>query len=1680
MAADLPTGGQIVGGQGSISTSGNQMTIHQQTQNMATNWHSFDIGKNNTVQFIQPDSSAVALNRVTGVSGSQIMGTLKANGQVFILNPNGVLFGKDARVNVAGLVASTKNINTADFMKGQYTLSGSGNPGAQVINQGSLTTTKGGYIVLAGERVSNSGTITTPSGKTVLAAGKTVTLQLDNGGLTSVRVNGSVVNALVENRGLISATNGQVYLTAQGRDMLMNTVVNNSGTIEAKGLESRGGEIVLNGGDSGVVSQSGRVLADSLTGKGGKITLEGQNIHLAGNSLTSATGKTGGGEVYVGGGWQGKDSHIHNASKVVMDRSATVDVSATQNGNGGTAVLWSDDYTSFQGGILARGGAQSGNGGRVETSSHRNLQAFGAVDASARAGHGGEWLLDPTDVTIVSGDANTAVTESGKGTEATLDTDTEHVFSPSATGAQVSAGKISEQLNAGTNVTVQTSGADTDGQSGNITVNANISKSAGADASLTLAAGGNITLDGHSITATAGKLDVSLLAAGYDSGRIQMLNGSQVNTSGGNITLDQLNHTTVTEDGSMVNSTRALTLKITGGSTLNATSSGGESGDISLGVYNPNVNLSAPAYNGTVRNGGSMAEISGGSVLSGGNISLHSEQSGTNAKHLPFYLNQMTINASGDINFSACVTGGPNVVNAEIRGTNNALTAKGNISLTSELSGSKGSALFFNGTKAGDIQLTAGKDIVLTGINPDSSDALYIKNTALSAGDRLMLTGSAATGAGVHVTQSTLNASQAVITGTTTGGNTGFSLTGTTLSGGLADLTNVTFSSAGSAAGAINLLDSSVVNEANRENLLAKRIENMTSIDMGGTAIFDGSDKDDKGWSHDYTLEDLPNHGWIFNNTSVNAGGLVQLAGVGFSNTTMNITAGGLNISQSGPLQLTGTTMNVNGDVLLHSDMDLTLTGSRVNETAAGDAAVNITAGQNITLSGTNISATTGKIDVSLLAAGTDSGRIQVLNGSQVNTSGGNITLDQLNHTTATEDGSVSNPNAMTVKVNNSKLNTSAPATTDGTASESGNITLNAYNPNVNLSAPAYNTTVRNAGAMLELSGNSTLTGRDLIMRTTLEGGNATGLPVFLNNATLNASHDITLSGVAHPVTTNTTADDGTVTTNTTMPTPATIELRGAGNVLTAGGNIAIENQASGSNNGVYLNGNASGKAQLTAGGTITLNGSSAGNGAGVLVNNSILNASQAVITGSSSTGKGFSLTNTTLEGSLTDLANVTFSSAGAGAGVTNLLDGSVVTSSNRDTMLGKSIENMTSIDMGGTAIFDDSAKDNKGWTHNYTHADNPNGGWIFNNTTVNAGGDVDVKGAGFTNSTVNVSSGNLSIDNNSAALLTGTTITVGDGAVNVHAGAGNIDLSKGNISAKGDITLQTDNGSISISGTSATAIASITSDSGNISITSNTATGNALTFDYVDLNAREGNISMSGVSSDGVGVVFKNGGYTANATSGHIDVYGRGKTIGGSSFYGQTKGDIHFQGESKFKAKEGNISGRKVSDPVTSTPSIYLGSLFGASGNVSFDGDFAINSINGMYSSHSNTFTFLNGNSSFTSDAGNAGFALSGLSSGYSTSLIKFNASNGNVSINLSSEREGTDVFNFVAAKKNDGLVFSGDGNITFSAKGNDTGVVVYTGTLSNLDMTGKLVIHVFNEKGAALSVNQRATASL
>ncbi|HAY0294284.1 TPA: filamentous hemagglutinin N-terminal domain-containing protein, partial [Escherichia coli] len=748
-AANLPAGGQIVAGSGSIQTpSGNQMNIHQNSQNMVANWNSFDIGKGHTVQFYQPDSSSVALNRVVGGGESQIMGNLKANGQVFLVNPNGVLFGKDASVSTSGFVASTRDIKNDDFMNRRYTFSGGQKQGAGIVNQGALTTNAGGYIVLAADKVSNSGSIRTPGGKAVLAATERVTLQLDRGGLTSVQVSGDVVNALVENRGLVSARNGQVYLTAHGRDMLMNTVLNVSGVVEAGGMHLQDGNIVLDGGNSGVVHLSGALQADNASGRGGKVVVQGQNLLLDKGSSITATGSQGGGEVYAGGGWQGKDGRIKNADKVVMQKGARIDVSATQKGNGGTAVLWSESFTNFRGEISAKGGEQGGNGGQVETSSRGNLQAFGSVTASAKKGQAGNWLLDPEDITVTSNNDSNINNSTVSNTT---------IFKPNGTGSMVSNTTINNQLNNGTSVTIQTSG-DGSTASGNITVNADITKSSGSNANLTLKADGNITITEHNITSTAGKLNISLLGAGSKTGRVMLTNAS-LSSNGGDITIDRMSG----------GESNAMTVKVVN-STLNASATGSR-GNITIKAYNPNINLSESQWNNSVRNSGSLLEINN-STLSGQNLTLEGNQSGENSSHLPVYLNNATLTSEGgNITLMGESTNGSNGAQLELRGNNTLMANNGSITISHNASGA-GSVLLngnntlmanngsitisHNASGAGSVRLNGSNTLNATNSNISlTGNRVEVKGANISAGNFTLN----ATATGSEISNSTVNAS---------------------------------------------------------------------------------------------------------------------------------------------------------------------------------------------------------------------------------------------------------------------------------------------------------------------------------------------------------------------------------------------------------------------------------------------------------------------------------------------------------------------------------------------------------------------------------------------------------------------------------------------------------------------------------------------------------------------------------------------------------------------------------------------------------------------------------------------------------------------------------------------------------------------------------------------------------
>ena len=207
-AQGLPTGGTVTGGQASISADPSTMTINQTSQNTAINWHTFNIGQGKSVQFVQPNSNSVALNRVLGADPSSIFGTLTANGQVFLVNPNGVLFGSRAQVNAGGLVASTLNLTIpdADFMAGNYRFAGTSQ--AAVVNHGSIQADDG-YVALLGASVGNHGLIQANLGTVALAAGTAITLDVAGDGLLNVAVDRGAVNALVDNGGLLRANGGQ-------------------------------------------------------------------------------------------------------------------------------------------------------------------------------------------------------------------------------------------------------------------------------------------------------------------------------------------------------------------------------------------------------------------------------------------------------------------------------------------------------------------------------------------------------------------------------------------------------------------------------------------------------------------------------------------------------------------------------------------------------------------------------------------------------------------------------------------------------------------------------------------------------------------------------------------------------------------------------------------------------------------------------------------------------------------------------------------------------------------------------------------------------------------------------------------------------------------------------------------------------------------------------------------------------------------------------------------------------------------------------------------------------------------------------------------------------------------------------------------------------------------------------
>src|SRR6266702_2765712 len=303
-AAGGPAGGTVVGGSATIQGQGGPAVIvNQSSKSTIVNWNMLNIAVNESVRFKQPSTSSVVLNRVTGGLGpSEILGTLTANGRVFVINRDGILFGPNAAVNTASFLATTHDIKNSDFMAGRYNFNIPGRPDASIVNQGRITATSGGFAALVAPGVRNTGTITATLGTVALVSGNGFTLDLYGDKLITLAVNDQIAANVIE------------VATAAAR-VVVDSVINTSGVITANSIGRHNGMIVLSAATgaskpAGAPAQTIKISGTlSAAGKqkgteGGTILVTGENIKLA-NARIDASGRAGGGKVLIGGDWGG-------------------------------------------------------------------------------------------------------------------------------------------------------------------------------------------------------------------------------------------------------------------------------------------------------------------------------------------------------------------------------------------------------------------------------------------------------------------------------------------------------------------------------------------------------------------------------------------------------------------------------------------------------------------------------------------------------------------------------------------------------------------------------------------------------------------------------------------------------------------------------------------------------------------------------------------------------------------------------------------------------------------------------------------------------------------------------------------------------------------------------------------------------------------------------------------------------------------------------------------------------------------------------------------------------------------------------------------------------------------------------------------------------------------------------
>lgn len=1533
-----PQDGVVSSGSANITSGGSTLNIHQSTDRAVIDWRSFDIGASETTRFYQPSSSSVTLNRVNSTSPSFIDGHLIANGNIFVINQNGVLFGQNSKVDVNGLVASTADMTNANFMAGNFRFDQAGNPNATIENRGQMTAGEAGLIGLVAPNVLNSGIIHAKLGRVHLASGDTTTVDLYGDGLMEVAAGDYSQQRIVENTGKITAEGGTIAMTAAAGAHMVNSLIRVSGELHAPSVGIKNGKIIIAAEGSNAVagnvkankgkkSGSSTVIVDGTLDvsaqnpgeKGGSITITADHIAVMASAVLNATGLSGGGTIHIGGEYLG-GGVTPAADYTIVQTGAIIDASAIDVGNGGEVIVYSDGNTEFGGTIISDGAGDFGDGGFAETSGRQNLLAMGTVQLRAgRRGKAGTWLLDPADITITAS-TNTNITGSPN-------------FTANGTASQVSAANIKTLLDAGTNVSIVTSN-DAYAGNGDIIVNSAISTT--GNGSLTLSAFHNITVN-SGITLNGGNLTLCSDNTGIGDGSVTSSAG--LSTNGGNITIGGGAGTITAGSGFAVGNSAqpagallSAGVNAGGGNIIINGSAYSAAGTNRYGVYTSS-NI-ATTGSGTITINGVGTGVAntgfaniGVWIVNGGNVSTQNgllsiigvdQTAGTGSSWgvyiSPAGSSTVKTTGSGDVNITGTArtasggaaiattvanaiqtTGVGNIVLKSIAGytgmyatvANAINTASGNITIYSDSYAVNAAGAI---TSANNLTLVSYTNRGLS-LGANVAGTTNIDNTVLgnlSAGSTYIF-GSLLSGSGATNTSDiTINTTRDFGTKNVTfiaGGNISLAgnLTKVTGSGTATyllqangNITNANLSGVSATTGSINLILNSDYDQA---------------TSLGGYITLGGGTFNTNGGSFTAGGGITPLAGNAYN-----------ASGDGFSaspSTVISTGAGNINIrgenagaTANSGVYITGTLTTTSGAINIYGQSSANNSGARailINSTAT----ISSTSG-NITLTGFNNSGNTGAYGFLLYNSGTT--------GGTISSTSGNILIDTSRGSNETSFGlstlNVTNPAISSTNGNITILADKSYTSASGTQISAANGTLTiATKTNATMSIGSAVGTLNFTNAELAMMSaasyvfGSTTSG-NLTVNTTQNFGNS--------NLTFMTGGDLTLAGTLSKT-------SGASLVNYILRTNGSIVNSGSSVVTASNGmiNLTLQSDYDANNDGAI---SLSGGTFYTNGGDITIGGGSGTitSGSGYAVGNNtyakgvtVSSALNAVGGNIIINGKGANLAADNNYGVYTTL-NITTSGSGSisingiGGGNTTSnnnygvrwaggaisksgASGSINITGTGGNASGSGNNNIgvyTAIS-GGLLTTGGAAINITGTGSNSTGG--ANYGVYFNNGTIaGSGGAVTLIGTGGAGTSSAGGTSNIGI------YFLGTSSITNSGNINLTgtsgSGGGAVNSSHG-VNISGSLTA-TGSGAITISGTGATnpSAGGFSNHGVNISAMTISAAGGAIT-----ITGQGG-----GTNSGNEGVRIASASNITNTGSGTITINGAGNlTSGFNSGYG-------------------------------------------------------------------------------------------------------------------------------------------------------------------------------------------------